>query len=73
MTTQSTHRYPSHTLRGAQVKLERGVLALSARPCGAAFNKEDWPYLQFSADDAIACRAVTNEVRRCSFTPGFHS
>ena len=27
-----------------------------------AFNKADWPYIQFSADDAVACRVVTNEV-----------
>lgn len=26
-----------------------------------AFNKADWPYIQFSADDAMACRVVTNE------------
>lgn len=26
------------------------------------FNSADWPYLQFSADDSIACRVVTNEV-----------
>ena len=27
-----------------------------------SFNKADWPYLQFSADDLVACRVVTNEV-----------
>jgi len=26
-----------------------------------SFNKVDWPYLQFSADDTIAARVVTNE------------
>ena len=33
-----------------------------------SFTKADWPYIQFSADDSIACRAVTNEVHflRCS-------
>ena len=27
-----------------------------------SFQKAEWPYLQFSADDSIACRVVTNEV-----------
>ena len=27
-----------------------------------AFSKADWPTIQFSADDGIACRAVSNEV-----------
>lgn len=27
-----------------------------------SFSKVDWPYIQFSADDSIACRVVTNEV-----------
>ena len=26
-----------------------------------AFNKAEWPYIQFSADDSVACRVVTNE------------
>ena len=27
-----------------------------------SFNSASWPYLQFSKDDSIACRAVSNEV-----------
>jgi translation initiation factor 2A len=27
-----------------------------------SFNSLSWPYLQFSADDKVACRAVSNEV-----------
>jgi translation initiation factor 2A len=27
-----------------------------------SFNKSEWPYIQFSDDDSIACRVVNNEV-----------
>ena len=35
-----------------------------------SFNKAEWPYIQFSDDDSIACRVVNNEVhflRCCDF------
>ena len=38
-----------------------------------AFNKAEWPYIQFSADDSVACRVVTNEAGTLRHRQSEHS